>query len=99
MSLIQAATPVKLERERLKRRGPIGRDLRALCATEDEVEVVERFLGHVCDPDFLFSLTLARLAGIRDDDPDAPFARAVGALASGFHLPADSTRNGSSLRS
>jgi len=34
---------------------------------------------------------LARLAGIRDDDPDAPFARAVGALASGFHLPADST--------
>jgi len=43
----------------------LGHDLRALCATEDEVEVVERFLGHVCDPDFLFLLTLARRVGPR----------------------------------
>lgn len=71
----------------------LGRDLHALCAAEDaedEVEVVERFLRHVTDPDFGMPLALARLAGIRDDDPDAAFARIAGALASGFHRPVDS---------
>ncbi|HEX7126406.1 MAG TPA: hypothetical protein VF406_11660 [Thermodesulfobacteriota bacterium] len=49
------------------------------------MEVLERFLRHVTDPDFVLQPALARLAGIRGDDPDAAFARLAGALASGFH--------------
>lgn len=63
----------------------LGRDLRALCSTEDERHTVERFLDHVGHPDFQVPATLSRMAGIGAENSDLPFARDVAALEGGFY--------------
>lgn len=60
----------------------LGRDLRTLCTTSQEVDVARRFLQQVCDPDFQIPIELLRVGSLDEDRP--PFVRQFAALARGF---------------
>jgi predicted nucleotidyltransferase len=59
----------------------LGRDLRALCASAEEVEAVHRFLERVNDRDFLVPVIVLPPT---NGESEGPFVQACAALARGF---------------
>jgi predicted nucleotidyltransferase len=62
----------------------LGLDVRMLCATQAEVDHVERFLRTVGDPEFQIPIDVAGIAGLDGPDVDQRSAQQFAACSRGF---------------
>lgn len=62
----------------------LGRDLRELFSTDDELQTIEQFMARIGSADFQIPPTLARLAAFSEEDDRSRFPRILTAFERGF---------------